>query len=111
MNIYELEKNVVPEPWEYGNEAVWSDCNGEGNSPSCVCEFVHELEGRLISHCRNNFTKALKALTNLCDNIGISYDNEHGSCPVCGTALYMQCDPSCEKRKALELLKELEEVK
>lgn len=58
--------------------------------------------------------KAVEALKALIENIGECYrdgEDEIGACAVCGVVSYKECRPSCEKRKAKELIEELEKVK
>jgi len=43
----------TPEPWEYGNDSIWSACNGEGNRMSEVAEFVRACDGNRIVACVN----------------------------------------------------------
>lgn len=47
--LLELCDKATPGPWQHGNDAVWSDCNGEGNSPTEVCNYTTEADAQLIA--------------------------------------------------------------
>lgn len=52
QHIEEAEK-ATPEPWEYGNEAVWNEeMNGEGNSPEEICYGLNKSDGLFIARAR-----------------------------------------------------------
>lgn len=52
QHIKEAEK-ATPEPWEYGNEAVWNEeMNGEGNSPEEICYGLNKSDGLFIARAR-----------------------------------------------------------
>jgi hypothetical protein len=40
---------ITPGVWEYGNDAVWSDCNGPGNSMDEICYMCNDHDGYLIA--------------------------------------------------------------
>jgi hypothetical protein len=96
MNIYELEKQATPGPYESGNG--WLGPSGtpmRTGSPHFVNgshAFPHDA--KLLAHCRNNFMKALKGLHDLADTIQYQTSFEN--------AAYKEC---------IALIKELEEVK
>lgn len=52
QHIKEADK-ATPEPWEYGNEAVWNEeMNGEGNSPEEICYGLNKSDGLFIARAR-----------------------------------------------------------
>ena len=71
----------TPGPWSYGNEAVWADCNGMGNSFSVaglsirvmkkVCEFCNEPDGRLIASAPD-LLAALESIVSMQGGQGIT---------------------------------------
>jgi len=52
--LLKTAKKRTPGEWEYGNDAVWSDCNGEGNSPAEICYQIGLQDATFIASCAGN---------------------------------------------------------
>jgi len=73
MNIYELEKQATPGPWIPHRNGHPDDPGGRGTNhiyskqPYRIVSWsvANNADASLLSHCRNNFMKALEALKEL----------------------------------------------
>ncbi len=52
-----LEREASLTEWQFGNDAVWCDCDSESQKE--VCEFVTLKNGNLITFSRNNLPRLL----------------------------------------------------
>jgi len=97
MKFEVARKLATPGLWEYGNDAIWADCNGEGNSQTEIAilsEDMREINGRLLAHCYNHFDEVVKALEELL--------RENSA---------MMCDTGSATHKAFTVLAKAKEVK
>lgn len=60
-----LAEKATAGPWSYGNEAVWPDETGDGNSIPEVCDFVSEDTGCFIAASRQALPDALADIEEL----------------------------------------------
>jgi hypothetical protein len=49
--LLDLAAKRTPGRWEDGNDAIWSDCNGEGNSPTEICYQISLHDAAFIAAC------------------------------------------------------------
>lgn len=112
MNIYELEKMATPGPWRNSDIGIVSDAQElfEGAGPLVVVRTIGHCQGDnpdadmcLVSHCRNNYVKAVTLLSKL---VVIESIIRGGSGDLSGNA-----DFKAQIQEARDALAELEEVK
>jgi len=64
-----IAEKRTPGEWEYGNEAVWCENNGEGNSPTEICYQIGEADATFIAACAGHAEAGWKSTVEIIDTI------------------------------------------